>query len=155
MNISENIINLLFIRSMKKANEISKPGKKRELSGTTSIRVPDEFELLGRTIKVVWDPDLVREQQAKGEAIFNKDLIKLHAELSGRDAENTFFHELVHFCLYMMGKRELTHNEEFVVLLSGLLHQALVTATYNQPRRNNPKPAARRFFRKKRRAGTS
>lgn len=97
------------------------------------LRIPSEFQLMGRTIRVEWTPELVSAKQAVGESVFMDDLIRLHKgppEMSAQAAENTFLHELVHFCLHMMGQKDLTYNEEFVRLFSGLLHQALVTARY-------------------------
>lgn len=102
------------------------------------IKIPKEFELFGRTVKVEWDNDVLNDKELYGQANYRKNVIAITntccidgkmKKLPQDNVNETYFHELVHFILNSM-KHELNDDEKFVNDFSGLLHQALKTAKY-------------------------
>lgn len=89
------------------------------------------FSLGGHDVKVKY-LQTVRDPQT-GAEIFGlanpmQNQIQVATHLNGMElAEDvllhSFFHELAHFMLIMMGEHELNANEDFVDLLGGFLHQ--------------------------------
>jgi hypothetical protein len=94
------------------------------------MKIPKQVHLLGHTIKVKQNSKLVQHQNDFGQASFVGQTIKLAGKARGKPVtrthlEHTFFHELVHQCLWAMGETELNENEKFVDLMGALLHQSL------------------------------
>ena len=58
---------------------------------------------------------------------FNKD--KKQSESS---KVNTFYHELTHCILQMMGENELNNNEKFICCFAGFLTEAMRSAEYEK-----------------------
>jgi predicted SprT family Zn-dependent metalloprotease len=108
------------------------------------MRIPKRFKLLGRTIEVVDNPQLLQDRTWSGAADYNRDEIQLLPRSDAYVAskgkiEQTFCHELSHFLTYHSGcavNHQLKdggyihQNEEFVDLLGSLIHQFLTTAEY-------------------------
>lgn len=99
------------------------------------IKIPTQFELCGRTIKVINKDDLVDEYDAVGLAKYRKNEICLQNNISGVkrtvDHKNeAFYHELTHWILHAISENRLRDNEKFVSLFSEHLHQAFKTAVY-------------------------
>lgn len=99
------------------------------------IKIPIQFELGGRTIKIICKNGMVDEDDSVGYAKYRKNEIWLQNNIKGTmrttDHKNeTFLHELVHWILYMINEEELRDNEKFVSLFAEYLHQALKTAVY-------------------------
>ena len=111
------------------------------------MKIPSKFSLMGRTITVVENPQLIQSRNWTGAADYNRDIIELLPESplhvsSAAKSEQTFCHEFVHFLLYHAGgainynlkEGNYIHlHEEFVDLLGSLLHQALTTMEYDEP----------------------
>lgn len=108
------------------------------------MKIPKSFKLLGRTIKVVYDPVHFHENpEFNGFACYKRNEIQLRPStvidpLNDEQLMATFCHELVHFILYHAGptyvpnKNEFMHQNEALVDLCGdLLHQALTTMEYD------------------------
>jgi len=106
------------------------------------MKIPKRFKLLGHTIEVTENPALMNDRNWNGAARYDDCKIEL---LPISDAtprhitsyEQTFCHELMHYLLWAGGgavnhelKDHIHHNEEFVDLMGGLLHQVLTTAEY-------------------------
>lgn len=90
---------------------------------------------MGQTINIVYEPRLFDYDDSHGLAVFRENLIKILPKTESHprteDAiEATFYHELIHWILYMMGEDELKSNEKFIDNFSGLLHQFYKTAKY-------------------------
>ena len=88
--------------------------------------IPNSFILGGSTISV----DLVKNELSSYVGQIQLTTGKLHLATSykGSDCtidyiEASFYHELVHGILDIMGKRDLSANEEFVEGFANLLHQ--------------------------------
>jgi len=94
------------------------------------MTIPDSVQLMGKPISVIQNNKGVRKRNNYGEANFNNLTIKIADTIHKKpilqsQAEHTFFHELVHQCLWVMQEHKLNDNEKFVDMLGGLLHQAL------------------------------
>jgi predicted SprT family Zn-dependent metalloprotease len=99
------------------------------------MRVPKRFKLLGHTIEVSEEPARYFERNAYGACSYEGKWIKLVPKgeshpVTQSSVEHTFLHELTHILLYHTEQSQLTDNEKFVDVLSGLLHQALTTMEY-------------------------
>ena len=101
------------------------------------MKIPKSFKLMGKTIQVEFDKQLNFKQDWYGAAVYRQDIIKLQSDckewpLSRSKIEQSFLHELTHWILYMCQKDKLNHDESFIDLFSGLLHQALTTMEYDK-----------------------
>lgn len=106
------------------------------------MKIPKRFKLLGRTIEVKEDPELLHERNWTGSANYTKGLINLQPINATYPATpekrgQIFCHEFVHHIAYHAGaainhelSKQLHDNEEFVDLFGSLLHQALTTMEY-------------------------
>jgi predicted SprT family Zn-dependent metalloprotease len=98
------------------------------------MKIPKRFKLLGATIEVVENPNLVREEGWCGVAKYSMHIIELAPvnsalQCSNTYIEQTFCHELVHFLLHATGE-PIRHNEQFTEILGNCLHQVLTTMEY-------------------------
>lgn len=107
--------------------------------------IPKRFKLLGKTISIVFDPELHHKDEKHGWASYRRDEIVLQPKCQGVDftqsnVEQTFVHEMVHhICYYagnviqqQLGKEYLHQNEAFVDLFAALLHQVLTTFDFGE-----------------------
>ena len=102
-----------------------------------SMKIPSAFMLYGQRIVVRWRTDLVDDEDKTGQAVFRRNVIELQSNTGGiqrpqTQIESSFFHELVHYVLFMLNKDDMVSDEEFVDGVARLLHQALTTAEYRQ-----------------------
>lgn len=105
----------------------------------SKFRIPKRFKLLGQTINVVYDDELVHEDDFKGVAVYRRNEIRIqpsnkYQRIPKEQVEQTFLHELIHFILYYTNIREVSEapyaDEAFVDATANLLHQALTTMEY-------------------------
>lgn len=94
------------------------------------MKIPETIALTGRTWRVELDSDYCKHTKNMGVCQNTQNTIRLAYVANGeripqQEVEQTFFHELVHACLYTMGNTKLNENEKFVDLFAALLHQAL------------------------------
>lgn len=104
------------------------------------IKIPKKFMLGGKTITIVFDENLLRDSDWVGLADYRQNKIKLQpdtpsSKIPPDSMEHNFFHELMHWVLYMAsqqgGNKEYLHkNENLVELCATFLYQALKTAEY-------------------------
>ena len=108
------------------------------------MKIPKRFKLLGSTIEVVYNPDLVKHRNYLGLASYDRELIELAPpcavnEITEAAMGLTFCHELAHHLLFKakgtvnwdLKTLESVHShEEFVELLGACIHQYLLTAEY-------------------------
>jgi predicted SprT family Zn-dependent metalloprotease len=105
------------------------------------MKIPKSFQLLNRTITITYDTELIYASDNKGLSRyrFNDIVLQPASETCPiSDIEQTFYHELTHWLLWFAGamykgKEEhcnMHRDEDFVDLLSCLLHQALSTMEY-------------------------
>ena len=97
------------------------------------MRIPVSFRLMAHTIKVRAVPfDKWRHEDHVGRYDADKQLIEVRHQ-PGTQSEHIYTHELVHAILTAMG-HPLNQDEGFVDNFSGLLHQAMTTSRYAEPR---------------------
>lgn len=101
------------------------------------LRIPTEFNILGKTIKVEFKDDYCSGANIYGQANHPENTIYLTTRLQSRiialeNVEHTYLHEVVHHILQAMGETELNNSEKFVDLFSGILHQVLTTSKYGK-----------------------
>lgn len=99
------------------------------------FEIPRKFEMLGRTIEVVYDDKLLYKENVVGEARYREGKIILQPSteehpISEDGLIQNFLHELLHFVLYEAGEKELTKDERLVDLFSGLLTQFFKTRSF-------------------------
>jgi hypothetical protein len=93
--------------------------------------IPLSFMLGGLTVSVELDNTLVSSKRMLGEARYMEQLIHLDASIGKKQLiEQTYYHELVHWILYVMNEDELRNNEKFVDVFAQFLYQARVTEQY-------------------------
>lgn len=100
-----------------------------------AFKVPTSFQLHGQTytVRLV---DHLAQDGISGEIQFATNTVSIQKDNKGyarlpSQIEQTFLHELVHGVLYHMGQTELCGEEEFVDGFAQLLHQAFVSAKYD------------------------
>ncbi len=93
-----------------------------------SAIIPDSFWLGGLQIDVSYDENLYKNRKIVGEARYPSQSIFLDSVvLNKQSTEQSFYHELTHWILYMMNEDDLRNNEKFVDVFATFLHQARVT----------------------------
>ena len=119
--------------------KIKKEEKKKEEAKVEDSNgrnlVPKSFFIFGHEFSIVFQDELIQEEEAVGTYRHGKHLITIQNNKKGATIlksrqEQTFFHELTHCILDQMGEEKLYHNEKFVDLFSQCLHQILKTAKY-------------------------
>lgn len=98
------------------------------------MAIPSSFQLLGHTIKVVYDPTL-EDRGRVGEASYQKMQILISPKATASMAAHTFWHEVVHHILQMMSYDKLCDDEEFVDRMGAALHQVTSTMEYKGKRK--------------------
>lgn len=93
--------------------------------------IPKSFELAGIKIEVENDKELVEHKGYIGEARYHDQKILLDMSVAPTDStEQAFYHELVHWILYVMNEDEMRNNEKLVDVIGHLLYQAMKTRTF-------------------------
>lgn len=101
------------------------------------MKIPKSFKLMGVVIDVEYDKLLGSREASRGVAEYSSNKIILQPKVEGNEVpktvlEQVFFHELVHWICYKLGRDALRNDESFVESFSGLLHQALTTMEYDK-----------------------
>lgn len=101
-----------------------------------TLPIPTSLELHGITYRTRMKDDLATERDNLGEASYRMNEIVLQSVIPGAPMTidrqgQVFCHELTHHILREMHNK-LRDDEGFVDLFSSLLHQALITAEYDQ-----------------------
>jgi predicted SprT family Zn-dependent metalloprotease len=101
------------------------------------VKIPESFKQFAQEVTVKYKKDLSNKHGSWGKCYYDRNEIELQDNkydegLPDIKLEETFYHELVHIILYFAGEQELRNNEKFVDVFSGLLHQALTTAVYEE-----------------------
>lgn len=94
--------------------------------------IPNEIDLMGQTIKIVYDDQLVFNHDVSGQALYRQNIIKIQPSSDAfprtRDQiETTYLHEIIHWILHIM-QEEKDDDEKFVQTFALLLHQAMKSA---------------------------
>ncbi len=90
------------------------------------MTIPRQIELAGIVITVEFDPTLLQKKGMIGEARYAEQKIFIDPTVAGRDTtEEAYFHELVHFILFIMNEDGLRNNEKYVDIFAHFLYQAV------------------------------
>ncbi len=88
------------------------------------MNIPEKITLAGITITV--DRTAEMPEGCIGKADYQNQKIYINDKFAGANlTEQTYYHELVHWILFVMGEEELKKNERFVDLFSHFLYQAV------------------------------
>jgi hypothetical protein len=88
--------------------------------------IPKTYTQFGRTIKV--RPGTTGDLCAyNGSASPDRNLIVLDKELERGILEHVYIHEALHIMMNLMSRQDLYTDENFINVLSGLIHQMLHT----------------------------
>jgi hypothetical protein len=96
-------------------------------------RLPTGFELLGNKIKVEQVDNLSTIGDRYGDWHIKSNTVRIQSRVKGVPDDvvfATFYHELVHAALDLIGHSKLSEDEEFVERLGQVLYQAEKTRTY-------------------------
>ena len=98
--------------------------------------IPSTVPLMGHVIQIFIIPsdEWPYGDEVAGIWLPHEHQIHIYDGLDDSNKIHTFFHELLHAALDCMNHK-LSRNEAFVDQLGGLLHQALVGATYPKSKR--------------------
>lgn len=96
------------------------------------MKIPRQFELLGHTITVEYDQQLLHKDNCLGLAVYRDNKIILQPStddnpLPKEKALSYFCHELMHFLLFFAEQDDLRQDEKAVNLMGNLLMQFLKT----------------------------
>lgn len=97
------------------------------------MTVPKKFELMGTTIELEYNADMMLDNDAMGQANYRRNKIFIAPntvtfKMSKEQLEHVFLHELVHWIFRQLNRTELQKDEELVDMFADLLHQAIKSA---------------------------
>jgi hypothetical protein len=94
-----------------------------------STLIPTKLTIAGIPITIEIRKAASENERCIGHADYQNQKIILVCDIVEKELfEQTYFHELIHWILYIMGKPELRDDEGFVDLFAHLLYQAVSTA---------------------------
>jgi hypothetical protein len=97
---------------------------KKLYSDRRNMNIPKSFTLAGLKIDVIREDDLILERKLIGEARYSKQQIAIDTKNAPRETtEQSFLHEVIHWCFYVLNEPELRDNEKLVDTLAHLLYQ--------------------------------
>lgn len=99
-------------------------------------KIPNYISIGGQTISVNFVERI--EGDKLGEECMAESRIDIANGFAGRKQHGesmvqTFYHEVTHAILDMMGESELSGNEKFVSCFSSLLNEAMQNAYFSDP----------------------
>ena len=97
------------------------------------MKIPSKFKLFGIPVTVKQKAGLIKERGYIGFANYPTQSIVLDISVAPLETtEQAFYHERLHWILFLMGKDDLRNDEEFVDTLAHLMYQADKTAEYGE-----------------------
>lgn len=97
------------------------------------MKIPTSIRLMGHTVRIVALPP-AKWKQKDCVGYFNPKEMEIGVlKRPGTHTEQAFHHELTHAILYCMGN-DLYEDEAFVDTFAGLMHQAMTSAKFTDPR---------------------
>ena len=94
------------------------------------IKIPEKIRILARTYDVVFVMNLSTDKDCCGEIAYREQTIRLQPNCESMPRhremiESSFFHELIHGCLFELNYQDLQKDEGFVDRLANVLYAAL------------------------------
>lgn len=98
------------------------------------MTIPKRFDLMGTTIEVEYNADMMFDGDAMGQANYRRNKIFIAPntstfKMTREQVEHVFLHELTHWIFRQLNRTELQKDEELVDMFAGLLHQTIKTAS--------------------------
>lgn len=108
------------------------------------MRIPDKIKIFDQVIRIKWDQEYCEQLQARGVTEYDFNNIILTENYDGRRIprsliEKTFFHELSHFIIHIMGYRKLAMDEKFIEQLGVILYNIMLNNNFKEEKRNENK----------------
>lgn len=95
------------------------------------MNIPIKVTLAGIDIHVVRDKTLVERKKVIGEASYSDQKIFIDLTKAPiQSTEQAYYHELIHWILFILNEHDLRSNEKFVDTFGHLLYQAISSAVY-------------------------
>jgi len=92
------------------------------------LDIPKQFQLAGMTITTALDNTYIRTHSRIGEANYQFQKITIDPSAPNQEScEQAFYHELIHWILFVMNEDELRQNEKFVDVFGHFLYQYVKT----------------------------
>ncbi len=97
------------------------------------MTIPKRFDLMGTTIEVEYNSDMMLDNDEIGQANYKRNKIFIAPntstfKMTREQVEHVFLHELTHWIFRQLNRIELQKDEELVDMVAELLHQTLKTA---------------------------
>lgn len=97
------------------------------------MTIPKRFDLMGTTIEVEYNFDMMLDNDEVGQANYRRNKIFIAPntstfKMTREQVEHVFLHELTHWIFNRLNRSELQKDEELVDMVAELLHQTLKTA---------------------------
>ena len=97
------------------------------------MTIPKKFDLMGTTIEVEYNADMMLDEDMMGQANYRRNKIFIAPntatfKMSKEQLEQTFLHELVHWIFHQLKYYDMKKNEDLVDQFAELLLQTLKTA---------------------------
>lgn len=95
-----------------------------------SIKIPEKIRIFAKTYRVEYTNSLTSTTDCSAEIAYREQVIRLQPNCEGiprhhEMIEISFFHELMHGCLYELNYMKLKDDEEFVNRIANVLYAAL------------------------------
>lgn len=88
------------------------------------LNIPKAIDVAGIRITIEMTDKL--PDGCIGKADYQSQKICIHPDFAGKCmTEQTYYHELIHWILFVMGEDELKGNEKFVDMLSHFIYQSI------------------------------
>jgi len=100
------------------------------------MKIPDQFTVMGQTVKIVWDDVKCQKGNIYGLTDFDQNVIYYAKyDLSGKKPkrlpkskiDQTVCHEVAHYFLHAMGENKLCYNERFIDLLGSCIYMYITS----------------------------
>ena len=103
-------------------------------SRENTMNIPNQIQLAGIVIDIVCDGTMVQKQSKIGDARYCEQVIVMDQTAAPTDTtEQAFWHELMHWILFIMNRDDLRNDETFVDISAHLLYQAVKSGGFIIP----------------------
>lgn len=89
------------------------------------MELPKQVTIAGIDVEIVLNNNLIKSEKLVGSVDYEEQKIYLDPNVGDDILLQTYFHELIHYILYVMGKHEMREDEEFTEAFSQLLYQTM------------------------------
>jgi hypothetical protein len=87
--------------------------------------LPKQIQIAGVVVSIILDPTLIDTQKIAGEAIYSEQKIVLDPTVPRDLLWQHFWHEVMHWIMYIMGEDDIRHNERIIDLSAHFIKQIM------------------------------